>query len=182
MTEEVNGKDFPVASKRDLTEQFSFLKKQNLKHADFANKTFQELFGEEVLKKLSVKSINYSSSIIAVNEGGGHFEIERLPSEVQYSSFNASAIIDVNGDGKEDVLIGGNDYGFLPQFSRLDASYGGLLVNKGDGEFRYVPCHEVGCETKGEVRDIKVIDDQVLMGINGDSLKVLNIFSREIEI
>ena len=62
-----------------------------------------------------------------------NFSISKLPVQVQFSSVNAILCTDINGDGETDLIMGGNKFGFLPQFSRLDASFGHVLINNGDG-------------------------------------------------
>jgi hypothetical protein len=54
---------------------------------------------------------------------------------VQLSSVNAIACTDINGDGFPDLILGGNEFGFLPQFGRLDASFGDILLGDGKGNF-----------------------------------------------
>ena len=53
--------------------------------------------------------------------------------------------------------MGGNNFNFLPQFSRLDASYGHVLLNEGGGKFSAMHPRETGIEIRGEIRDIKSI-------------------------
>lgn len=154
ITRTLNKRDMPVFLKREVTEQVVSLRKQNLKHSEFAKKSIQELFDGNVLKKSSVKHINYMSTIIAYNEGQGKFTVQELPLPVQLSSVNAIRVSDINKDGKPDLVMGGNKFGLLPQFSRLDASYGHVLLNKGKREFQYLNTNESGIEVRGEVRDI----------------------------
>ena len=71
----------PVFLKREITDQFPGLKKQNLKHSDYAKKTIQELFGKEVIEKSEVKKFNYCSSVIAINDGKGSFTIQNITSD-----------------------------------------------------------------------------------------------------
>ncbi len=63
--------------KREVVEQIASLRKQNLKYADYANKSIQELFEPDVLKKSVVKQFNYSSSCIAINNGNGNFTVKK---------------------------------------------------------------------------------------------------------
>ncbi len=180
-----NGKDYPVASKRDFTDQFNFLKKQNLKHTDFADRGIYDLFGEETMSKMSVKTVNYSSSCIAINEGNGDFEIMKLPAEVQYSSVNASLVVDLDGDGFDDLLLGGNDYDFLPQFSRLDASFGHALFNERGAGFKWVQNSDSGFFVEGEVKDIRLVQEgakeSIIVGVNNEAIKAFR-FVNESEI
>ncbi len=157
LTRTIDGSDKPVFLKHEIQEQIPSLKKQNLKHADYAKKNIYELFPEDVLKKSIVKKFNYASSIIAINKGNGRFEIQKLPSMAQISSTNAIQQVDINKDGYMDLILGGNNFGFLPQFGRLDASYGDVLINNGKGGFTRLDYLQSGLEVKGMVRDIKEI-------------------------
>ena len=154
ITRTVAGKDVPVFLKRDLTDQVASLKKQNLRYADFAKKSIQELFPAEIMKYCTVKDFNYSSSIVAFNEGEGHFKIQKLPPDIQFSSVNAILSTDLNRDGRPDLILGGNQFGFQPQFGRLDASRGNVLLNTGDKNLKIVPADESGLSMPGEVKDI----------------------------
>jgi len=58
LTYTVDGKDKPVFLKKEVTDQFPGLKKQNLKHQDYAQKTIQELFNKELIEKPAVKKVN----------------------------------------------------------------------------------------------------------------------------
>jgi enediyne biosynthesis protein E4 len=151
----VNGKDKPVFLKKELIEQIASLRKKNLKYHDYANKSVQELFSETELKGSSIFNFNYASSIIAINNGNGSFEIKKLPVMVQLSCVNAIAFSDINKDGITDLVLGGNQFHFLPQFSRLDASYGHILLNKGNGDFDWIEPSKTGLNIRGEIKDIK---------------------------
>jgi hypothetical protein len=152
-TQTTNGRDIPVFTKREITEQIPSLKKLNLKHQEYALKTVQDLFGKE-LDGAAVKSANYLSTCVAYNDGKGRFSLRALPLEAQLSSVNAIAVTDVNGDGLPDILTAGNNFNFLPQFCRLDASYGNVFLNDAKGGFRTVAAPHCGLNVKGEVRDI----------------------------
>jgi hypothetical protein len=176
ITRTYKGKDVPVFLKKDLTDQIPSLRKKNLKYVDFANKSIQELFPAEILQKAIVKTFNYSSSVIAVNNGKGQFEIKVLPANVQFSSVNAILSTDINNDGLKDLLMGGNLFDMQPQFSRLDASYGHTLINKGKGIFEYVTNARSGIELNGAIKTIKEIPGKnkpyFLVLQNNDSVKL----------
>jgi hypothetical protein len=158
LTQTIGGKDMPVFLKREITDQFPSLKKDNLKHSDYAKKTIQGLFPANVLSEAGVKTFNYCSSIVAINNGNGTFAVKRLPTRVQLSSINAICPADINGDGKPDLLTGGNLFSFPPQFGRLDASYGDVLINNGNGDFSPLQNALSGINIRDEVKDIKEVN------------------------
>ncbi len=149
-----NGKDMPVFLKHELQDQIPSVKKQNLKHEDYAGKSIQQLFPSEMIEKCIVKRFDFPSSIIAVNKGNGNFDIQKLPPMAQLSSVNAIHVADVNSDGIADLILGGNLYYFLPQFERLDASFGAVLLNDGKGNFRWLEQNQSGLHVQGVVRAI----------------------------
>jgi hypothetical protein len=154
ITRTVNQKDVPVFLKKDMTEQLASLKKQNFKYEEYARKSIQQLFPAEIIDKTPNKIFNYSSSCVAINKGGGQFTVSKLPQYVQFSSVNAILCTDINDDRKMDLILGGNKFGFQPQFSRLDASYGQLLLNNGKGQFQTIEPAFSNLQIRGEVRDI----------------------------
>ncbi len=175
-TSTINGKDMPVFVRRDVTDQFPYLKKENLKNNDYAGRTIQQLFGKELIETSTISEFNYCSSIVAINDGSGRFSIQKLPAIVQLSSTNAIAVTDINNDNKPDLVLGGNKFTFPPQFGRLDASYGDVLLNQGGGKFERIKPQSSGLDLRGEVRDIKVINGKnkryILIAVN-DQLPVL---------
>ncbi len=175
-TRRVGGRDMTVFLKRELTDQLPSLKKQNLKHEDFAKRSIQDLFSPELIKAAEVKTFNYPTSCIALNDGNGHFTVRPLPQMVQLSSVNAIHCTDLNHDGKTDLVLGGNNFCFLPQFGRLDASFGHLLLNDGKVGFTWIPNRQSGMELRGQIRDIKEIRSgktRYLLVLQNDELPVL---------
>lgn len=156
-TSTVNGKDIPVLTRKDLTDQFPGLKKENLKNSSYAGKSIQEIFNKQLIETATVKKFNYQSSIVAINNKKGGFEIRKLPYKVQLSNIRSVEVVDINRDGKPDLVVGGNNFNFPPQFGRLDASCGDILINDGQGNFEPLKPSVSGLRVHGEVKDIKEI-------------------------
>jgi hypothetical protein len=173
----VDGRDVPVFLKREITEQFPGLKKQNLRHSDYAGKSIQQLFSSDVISSSVTMQFNYSSSVVAINEGNGSFKVEALPQMVQLSSVNAIEVMDINADGKADIVAGGNKFVFPPQFGRVDASYGHVLINSGNGQYQWTSPAQSGISLRGEIKAIKSIKDNknesYLLVAQNDQLPVL---------
>jgi hypothetical protein len=101
-----------------------------------------------------VKEFDYDASCVAISNDKGSFTIKKLPATLQFSCINVIHCMDVNGDGKTDLVTGGNQFGFLPQFERLDASFGDALLNDGKGNFIAQEAPKTGLNLRGEMRDI----------------------------
>jgi len=65
--------------------------------------------------------------------------------------------MDINNDGNVDIVSGGNQFDFLPQLERLDASCGDVLINDGRGNFKWIEPAQTGLKLKGQLRDISEI-------------------------
>lgn len=160
VTRSVEKRDVPVTMKRELTSQLVSLKKQNLKFSDYATKSIDQLLDSTILKKSIVKQVNTVESMIAYNDGNGNFEVSALPPETQFSCVCDVNCKDLNGDGKLDLVLGGNNYDFKPQYSRLDASYGSVLLANEDGNFEWLPYEKSGFYVKGEIKQLLTFKDK----------------------
>jgi len=176
MTRTVDNRNVPVFMKRSMEDQFAYLKKENLKYTSYAAKSAENLFGEKLMQNAVKKVFNFSPSVIAWNEGNGKFTIEKLPTVIQFSSVNSISCSDINNDGKTDIITGGNIFDFSPQFGRLDANYGSVLVNKGGRKFQLLNARQSGIQITGQVRDIKLIPSKTgeyLLFLRNDDFPVL---------
>jgi enediyne biosynthesis protein E4 len=162
---------FPFAQKAELTAQLPSLRKQILKHADYANKPADSLFSRQTLEKATRHSVEFMESAILWNRPGG-FEISALPWQAQVSPVFGIAVHDFNNDGSTDIWLGGNFYALKPQAGRHDASKGVLLLGNGKGSWNYVAQSPTGLFTRGEVRDAVVVASgaswQLLVARNND--------------
>ncbi len=160
VTQTSEGKDYPLHQKKELTSQMVTLKKQNLKASEYARKTISELFPKAVIDNSIMKKAVVSQSVIAVNEGGGRFTIKELPFRVQLSCVCGITCVDVNKDGHLDLIMGGNNFEFKPQYSRLDASYGNVLLGDGKLGFNWDPYESSGFFIKEEIKHLKQMKDK----------------------
>jgi hypothetical protein len=159
-TRSIEGKDIPINLKQELAKQIPSIKKKNLSYADYAKKSVQEIFAQEVVGNSLQKTAVIQESVVAINKGNGQFEIKILPKEVQFSSINTSCVMDVNKDGILDIILGGNQYEFKPQFGRLDANHGSILLGNKKGNFSWLPYANSGFFLTGEVQKIKTIKNK----------------------
>ncbi len=153
-TRRINGMDKPIILKKELTGQIASLKKNSLAYSEYAKKGITDLFSEEKIGNSITKEVRESRSIVAINKGKGNFEIKPLPAQAQFSNVDSFYCEDFNDDGLIDVLLGGNNFDLKPQYSRLDGSYGGLLLGNKNGFFDWVDYNTSGFFVRGEIKHI----------------------------
>lgn len=158
-TKTINGRDIPLHTKRELAGQIVSIKKQNLKFNEYSNKAIQDLFDSEVLSQAEVYEITNFESIVAYNDGNANFTLQALPAEAQLSCICSINSADLDQDGREDLILAGNNYSLKPQFGRMDANFGTVLLNRGDG-FEVANSSKTGLTLKGEVKALKWMKDR----------------------
>jgi hypothetical protein len=179
-TQNLDGRDMPLHQKKEIVGQLVSLKKENLRASDYATRSIQELFSANILQNTQVKEVNISASVIAVNDGNGSFTTIELPPRTQLSCVCGITCSDVNNDGALDIIMGGNDYEFKPQFSRLDANYGSVLLNDGKLNFEWQNYSESGFFVKEEIKHIRQFKDSagntfMIVAINDEKPRVFEI-------
>ena len=176
-TNHKNGKDYPIHMKKELTAQLVSLKKQNLKASEYAKKPIDELFPASIIGNSIMKQSKISETIIAVNQGGWKFDVQKLPSRVQLSCVCGIVCSDINNDGNLDIIMAGNNFEFKPQYSRLDANQGSVLLGDGKLGFTWQEYSTSGFIIKNETKHLKKIVDNkgntyLVAAINNESPKL----------
>jgi hypothetical protein len=176
LTRYTEGKDKPIALKRELTAQVPNLLQNTLTFAGYADKSIYELVPDEILKNSLLKEVTILESVVAYNQGGNQYRIEALPREIQFTCVNVILTSDLNGDNYMDIVLGENNFGLKPQFGRLDAGFAHVLLGSKSG---FMKPERIGTSNQGVVNSIKEItmNDQkyLILGINNERSKVYKV-------
>ena len=164
-----NGKDYPYALRHNLTHQLRYLKKKYPDFQSFKDADISQIFDEAQLEQASVLEVNELNSVLLKNLGNNKFEKHLLPLSVQFSPVYAIASVDVDQDQDLDLIMGGNLYKVQPEVGMYDASYGHCLLNDGQGHFTDQSAG-LGFSVKGEIRDIKIIEETIYIFRNNDEV------------
>lgn len=151
-----NGDYFPFLGKEDLEKRLPYIKKEYLSYSKMAGENFDAIFGEKLNGVAPFEAATLASQCW-LNDGKGNFTHTALPAPMQWAPVFAFCSRDWNGDGKPDVLAGGNFFGVTPYEGRYDAMLLMLAFGKGQGQFDYRFPAEPALQLAGEVRDIKPI-------------------------
>jgi len=179
-TYQEGGKDYPLHQKKELTGQLSSLKKKNLKASDYASRSIDELFPKEIFTRSRVKEVNIAESIIAINDGNGDFTIKPLPYRVQFSCVCGIACTDINNDGNLDLVMGGNNFEYKPQYSQQDGSYGDVLLGDGKANFEWQDYNTSGFYVREEVKHLDPFKDKngntyIITAINNSTPRIFKL-------
>ena len=167
LTRYIKGMDKPLLLKREISAQIPSLGLQDLTFSDYAEKSIYDLFPEGVIDNSIVRDVIVSESMMAYRTGENQYRTEPLPGEIQFSCVNVILAADVNEDGRTDLVLGENNYGFKPQFGRLDAGFAHLITGSENG---FGKAERIGMPGQGVVNSIReiILNDQkyIILGIN----------------
>ena len=76
------------------------------------------------------------------------------------------SIMDVNGDGKKDIITGGNQAFARIKFGEYSAGRGDVLINTGGFKFKTLSPMQTGIKVSGDVRNALSTGRQIIFGIN----------------
>lgn len=162
---EYNGdKSYPVVMKDDLVKQIPALESKYKRFKDYMEQTIEDIFPDEVLQRAVKLNTRILESCVMINTGSGSFHLNSLPAEAQFSPVYAIAAEDFDDDGICDIVIGGNQYRAKPETGIYNASYGFYLKGNTKGSWDPVPSIKSGIFTRGELRDLKILN------INGNNI------------
>ena len=85
--------------------------------------------------------------------------------------------VDINKDGKKDIILAGNFYPFRTQMGPLDAGIGLVLKNNGNGSFATLDYSQTHLYIPGDVRNIITVKSKnsffVVAAKNNGALQIL---------
>jgi hypothetical protein len=137
--------------------QMPSIKKRYDNNEGYANATMDQLLTPEMTQGALVLHCAETRSGWFANDGHGGFTFHPFPREAQFAPVNSMIHTDIDGDGKPDLVLAGNEYQASVTPGRYDASYGLLL--KGDGRGGWTPISPTtsGLILDGDVKDLKLI-------------------------
>jgi enediyne biosynthesis protein E4 len=149
----LGGNEIPFATHAEVIKQMPGLRKKFLYAKDFAMASAADLVGNDRLSNSKKMQANEFANMYFENIGGGQFKAHRLPDELQYATLKAAQLADLDGDGRAEVLLGGNFFECNIEMGRYDANYGNVLSFAKNGEMTVSNLGNI--KVDGEVRQIR---------------------------
>ncbi len=156
LTYYLKDREIPFANHEEMMKALPVLKKKYLQSKDFAKASIVELFGKEKLNKAVLREVDTFESAYFENTGQGFtYTAHPLPDALQFSTLNAAVLQDLDGDGKKEVILGGNFYECNIEMGRYDAFYGKVLSIAAQGKMTVSPLDKL--LVKGQTRRIEAL-------------------------
>lgn len=176
-----NGREFPYASRDELLDQVPSLKKKYPSYITYSTSTLSDMIPADKLSSARKLSANeYRSGIL--ENANGKLTFRALPVEAQFAPVYAIAVTDMDGDGKKDIVLGGNLKHTRVRMGKNDASLVQVFAGKGGVNYSYVPQRQSGFYVMGDVRDLAVLksgSDRYLLGAMNDAPLVTYRYQRK---
>jgi hypothetical protein len=147
----IQGVSYPFVSRDELNEQIYGMRKRFSSYKDYSTATMKQIFTPEELAKAEKKTATENRSVVLLNRKG-HFDLQPLPVQAQFSVITQILAEDFNRDGKPDLLLLGNKADNRLKIGGIEANYGCLLIGDGHGQFRYLPQYQSGLSVKGDCK------------------------------
>jgi hypothetical protein len=113
--------------------------------------------------------MNHLESGILLNQGAGNFAWKPFSWEGQKSWIFAIHVLDINEDGIQDLILGGNLSHVKPELGKYDASFGEVFLGKGDGTFTFWPNRIHGLKLDGDIRAIANLGGKKLLFVKNSA-------------
>lgn len=166
----IQGKRYPYITRDELLSQLPQFRSSFTSFASYSEVGLEQLFPESVLETSSYYKVEQLKTTILLSREDDSYSEAKLPQEVQYAPIYSFQVLDVDNDGKQDVMLFGNNSHSKLRLGKVDANYGIMLKGDGKGGFEYLRQAVSGLSVKGDVRSSLWINQHLLLGINGEKI------------
>ena len=144
------GKEVPWVDLRRLKAAAPVVGERFARYVDYAQASMSEILGPDLAKTELLKANTLETKVFL--NCGGVFQPGVLPFETQLAPVFSVSVGDVDGDGKEDILLSQNFFATDDEAGRYDAGRALVLRGDGKGGFEAVKGQAGGVKVYGEQR------------------------------
>lgn len=185
LSKEYKGNEVPLRGRECSSGQMPFIKDKFPTFLSFANSELEDVYGKEKLNQALQYEVNEFRSGILKNDGNGNFEFEPLPSQAQFSYINDFEFMDINGDGRKDIVAVGNRFNSEVETTRYDAGCGLVFLVKANGELEYLESVESDFYAPYNAKSLTQIklsngNTGLLVGNNNERIQLFEVLHRSL--
>lgn len=169
------GQAYPAVSRDELLDQLSVTRARFPNYQSYADARLADVFSPQELQGAKVLRATCLETTCLLSTPHGKYRLAPLPVEAQYTPVYALAAQDYDGDGHQDLLLGGNISHSRVRFGNADAGYGLLLRGDGRGHFAAVPPAQAGFCVQGDIRSFAQVGPVLLVGRNNQPVQAYKV-------
>ena len=167
----IQGENYPAYSRDELLDQMVSLKKKYITHELYSTAITDDILAEFKDKIPSKMAVNTLETSLFINNNGS-FVKGQLPIQAQFAPVYAIAVADLNKDGFKDLILAGNQSHARARIGKMDANFGQVFINNKKTGFDYLPQNLSGLNLIGDVKDLQIIDNHLIAGINNNKISL----------
>ncbi|WP_232835137.1 VCBS repeat-containing protein [Pleomorphovibrio marinus] len=174
LTQYIQGKSYPFMSRDELLDQMYSMRSKFTDYASFADATLSDVLSKDQIKKAKSLRADELRTLYLENKNGS-FKVHELPIEAQFAPVYAISVMDFNGDGHLDFILGGNQNATRLRLGVMDANFGQVFLGDGSGSFKTLPKKDTGLLFLGDVKSLQPVKmahlQLLLVGINNQGVE-----------
>lgn len=166
-----------VHGRDELMRQLPKLRKTFSTYSDYAKAILYEVFSEKEMATATQVYASTTLSAVFLNDGAGQFSMLPLPISAQIAPMRDMSLVDLNNDGKLDIVAVGNDFTWEPGSGRMDASKGWIFFGTGNGSFVPLPESNAAFRVIGDARRLFALKNkkrQWVIARNNEKILIYN--------
>ena len=156
LSKEKDGRKLPVRGRECSSQQCPMILEKFPTYDAFAHSDLEGIYTSEKLSSALHLTATHMHSGVWTNNGGA-FTFTPFPNIAQVAPINGIIVHDVDGDGKQDVITAGNNWGAEVETARYDAGIGCVLLNQGENGFAPMTPQASGFYANGNVKDLALL-------------------------
>lgn len=162
----------PVRGRQCSSEQLPSISDEFKTFDEFAKASIDDIYNLENAQNLEAK--NFYSGLLRNSNSG--FSFEKFDAMAQMAPINGVVCMDINKDGKLDIISIGNLFSTEVETTRFDASMGNVLLNKG-ASFESIKPYKSGLYAKKDAKDVLLSSDKkhIIIANNNDDVDVFSL-------
>lgn len=150
MTNYILGESYIVHPKNTMDQMIPSFSNRFSTYEDYGKTPFNKSFTQEEIEGSVHQKCVIMESVILENIEGKYFNIRKLPVELQFSPIFGSILEDFNHDNQVDIMVVGNSMADENIAGYYDASFGNVLINKGNFNFEILPASKSNFVADGD--------------------------------
>ena len=174
-----DGVNAPFVNRDIFTSQMPSFNNRFYNFQEYAKADASNLFDPKVLETAEQSFAYELRSGLFLNEGNT-FRFIPLPTEAQMAPVYGTVVWDINQDGHQDILLGGNTVANHYEYGGIDALQHFVYFGNGKGEFAAARQEVSGLDLAGNVRSVAYLINkngllQLIVSQNNGALKTFKL-------